>query len=144
MLRAFLPTFLVFEALFLGGFTLLFGMAVFLSPVEGAGLKPSDLPFLFAGVTYLTFIFTWAMAYTSLYRFPRNQRVLLLGSAIGALGAGGLGLFEAGGFSLEGLRGINLANVMVFYLFGCVAAAMQLYFLTIAFWVFSFIRRKKD
>ena len=120
----------------MGVFTLLFiGLmiaAYFYIEIQSDKNFGPNFPFSIPAFLYLSFIMGWAVSYTKYFRFPANQKVLLLGVAIGAFVfptlAGIMHLLSGNiGFS-EMLN--NMPEALLGSLLG---SAMQLYFVVLCF-----------
>ena len=79
---------------------------------------------------YLSFIMGWAIAYSKYFRFPNQQRVLLLGMGIAALimpTVAGIGHIVVGQMEIS-----ELVTALPEWILGSlIGAAMQLYFMVI-------------
>ena len=93
-------------------------------------LEKFDLVFVISAVIYASFMFGWAISYTTFFKFPDNQEVILFGIIIAAL------IFPViTGFSglVSGQIEITkwLSTVPKYLVGNLIGAAAQLYFLVI-------------
>lgn len=96
----------------------------------GTTLDQMSLTFFVPAALYLSFVLGWGIAYTKFYRFPANQKVLLLGIAIAALimriGGGFSGLLS------DQIEITEMLEIVPGMLVGTlVGATMQLYCLVV-------------
>lgn len=126
----------------MGTFAPLFVLMMIVSHYHfGTTLEQMNFPFSVPVFFYLTFILGWAFAYNKFYKFPGNQKVLLLGVMIGALIMPVLGGFSL--FLFDQIEFPELLKRLPAGLLGTfVGAAMQLYFAVIVLrffpWRFPF------
>ncbi len=89
-----------------------------------------NLPFAVPVILYLSVIFGWSIAYTKFFRFPQNQKLLLLGIAVGALVVpvlAGLERLSSDQMTVSEM----LIALPEFLLGGLLGAAIQLYLLVV-------------
>lgn len=115
----------------MGVFALLFSVLMIGAHYHfGTTLEKMNLAFSIPAFVYLSFIMGWAIAYTKFYKFPANQKVLILGVIIAALI---MPIF--GGFShllSDQIEIAELHGTIPEVLFGSfIGAIMQLYFMVI-------------
>jgi Na+/melibiose symporter-like transporter len=69
----------------MGSFALIFAvMAIIVNYYFEATLEKSEVVLVISVVIYGLFILGWAMSYTTFFKFPDNQKILLLGIIIAA------------------------------------------------------------
>ena len=118
--------------LVMGFFALLTPVVMILAHYQfGMTVQKSDLSSFIPAFFYLSLIMGWAVAYTKFFRFPENQKILILGVIIAAL------IMPV----FRGMYRLLLGQIEIAELFGrlpemllgtSLGAAMQLYFMVIA------------